>query len=228
MIRTNLKLLGLLIISISLLVGCNKKKWNETFPSAVSYETSSNEVTLAGKPFIMESLFVNYSDFHLKGERLQGESIHLIQDNSTAIDFINPSGASNFDIPRGTYTKMTLETALQSTNEPGLQIKGVYNLQNGSTYDVDISLDIYEELLYNVLDVDGETTILIDEDHPKNLAIRMDTEILFSEINPGLWNAAAVTSQNGSQTIVVDELNNANINTALKSTIVEALIVEFQ
>ncbi|GAB5417730.1 MAG: hypothetical protein Crog4KO_25210 [Crocinitomicaceae bacterium] len=228
MIQTNLKLLVLLLVSASILASCNKKKWNETFPSAVSYETSSNEVTLAGKPFVIESLITNYSGLHLKGERLQGESIDLIQANSTVIDFINAPAGPNFEIPRGTYTEMTLETVMQNSTEPSLKITGTYYFPGGTTYSVDISLEINEQLIYDVIDVDGESTILIDEDNPKDLTIYMDIEVLFSEINPGLWNAAAVTSQNGSQTIVVDELNNASIYNGLSSQIGEALIVKFQ
>ncbi len=226
--QTNLKLLVLLLISVSLVVGCNKKKWNETFPSAVSYKASSNEVTLAGKPLVIDSLRLNYSDLHLKGERLQGEPIHLIHNNNAVIDFLNAPVGPSFEVPRGTYTEMTLETSLQTTTEPSLQIYGTYFLQQGDTYPVEISLEINQELIYNVLDVDGETMILIDEDNPKDLTIEMDLEILFSEIIPGLWNAAIVTAQNGSQTIVVDELNNNNIYNGLSSKIGEALIVKFQ
>jgi hypothetical protein len=217
-----------LLLTISSLVSCNKQKWETVSTSKINFSVSDTEVIIAGKSFIMDTIQLQLTDLNLTGERLQSDPISLVHSTSNSVDFLNQTGNEGFDIPIGTYTSMNLSTNLLVNGDPSIKIAGTYFFPNNTTYEISIALDIENAYFISLNDTDGSSTILIDENSTKSLQVSLDTEILFSDITPGLWNAAAVTSQNGSQTIVVNELNNANIYNALNSKIGESLIAQFQ
>ena len=132
------------------------------------------------------------------------------------------------------------------TDSEGNTMIGVNILESGTTngtvtdIDGNYSITVADGnavLLYSytgfatVRETVGERTsisLVIEEDSQKSISFTLDTEILFSDLNPGLWNAAAVTNNNGAQTIQVDALNNANIYNAISGKIGESFIVQFQ
>lgn len=225
--KTSLLLIPLILMLV-LISSCNKQDWSATEKSDVKYTISNTEVTLAGKPFVMNSLQLELTDLLLTGERIQSDPIAISKTINGTIDFLNPSEDLSFDIPIGTYTEMILSSSLEENGTPSINIIGTYFLASNDTYEVSIALDIEAQYLIQLKDTDGASTILIDDTSTKKLQIVLDTETLFSEVNPGLWNAAAVTSQNGFQTIVVNELNNTNIYNAINTKISESLIANFQ
>lgn len=221
--------LGSFLIALVALTSCekNKQDWSVTENSPVTYTATKSEITIAEKPFVMEHISLGLTDLVLTGDRLQSNSIYLTQPTNGGVNFLNPIGSPSFDIPLGTYPQMQLSTGLLQNDIPSIDITGTYYFPNNTFYEVSIQLDLAENYNIPLKDVDGSSTILIKEEQSKMLLVLLDTEKLFSEINPGLWNAAAVTSQNGSQTIVVDEMNNDNIYNALSSKIGESLFVKF-
>jgi hypothetical protein len=220
----------LLIAALVTFVSCKKdnEKWDQTQESQLSYKASTNELTIAGKSFVMDTIQLQLTDIKLTGERLQSDPISLIQVKNSPSDFLNNSTSEVLDIPCGTYTSMKLTTNLEVNGSPSLRIAGTYFFPNNNTYEIRIALDIAANYIISPSDVDGSTTVLIDEGALKNIQFLLDTEELFSEINPGLWNAAAVTSQNGAQTVVVDAMNNTNVYNALNAKIGDALTAKFQ
>lgn len=211
-------------------IACNKNadKWDETQKAQVKYGISSNEITIAGKSFVMDTIQLELTDLKLTGERLQSDPISLTQTKNITTDFINNSGNEVLEIPCGTYTTMQLNTSLKVNGSPSLRITGTYFFPNNNTYEIQISLDIATNYKISLSDIDGSSTVLIDNDTQKKIQFLLDTDVLFSEVNPGLWNAAAVTSQNGAQTVVVNEINNANVYNALNAKIGAALTAQFQ
>lgn len=196
--------------------------------SEVHYSVTSDELTIAGKSFIMESVELNLTDLVLFGERLQSDPVSLTQPLNAFTQFINNVNNHHFKIPIGTYTVVKFSTELASLGAPSCTITGKYFSPNGTTYNVDIALKINHDYSIQLQDTDGSSTVLIEGDNKKNLSVALDTQMLFEDINPGLWNAAVVTSNNGAQTIVVDDMNNANIKSALEAKMGTSLVVRFQ
>lgn len=214
------------ILFVLLVLDACAKKWTKTADTPVHFSATTNELTIAGKTFEIEELKVHFNALSISGERIQAEPIELAYAPNEAINFISDSKSFNWEIPQGTFTSLKLDGNIKTSNT--LVINGVYYFPNGNTYDIQINLDLTDAIHEKVLDSDGSETALVEAKSPKPLSIQLDTEILFSEINPGLWNAAAVTNNNGSETIVVNELNNASLYNALSSKFSESFKVKFQ
>lgn len=218
----------LLVTFIPLLVACNKTQLDATSTTQVTFESSNNEVIIAGKSFVMDQILISLDDIRIFGESIQQGPVDLKIQGNTNSDFLNSTNGKSVEIPVGTYPEMNFTTAVVSNGAPSVIISGIYYLQNGNTYNVEIALVIDQEISSQLLDTDGSTTILIEEGTAKNISVQLDTEILFSDLIPGLWNAAAVTSNNGSETIQVDALNNTNIYNAISGKIGESFKVKFE
>jgi hypothetical protein len=235
----NALLLSILVLGVAS-TSCSKKKWAKTTEVSISSttSTSSNEVIIAGKPFVMDTLTVDFNFAGITGERIQADDISITNSAQFQADYISGQvlGASTFEIPQGTYDKMELSFELGDyVNDPistnvgsTIHISGQYFLPGSVIYEVDIKLDISSSALVQVLDNDNETRILLEEGVKRSIRLSLNTEELFSEINPGLWNAAAVTSVNGAQTIVVSELNNNSIYLGLLAGFPNSITAKFE
>ncbi|MCR9172756.1 MAG: hypothetical protein NXI10_09705 [bacterium] len=224
--KINYTMLSILVIA-AMLLGCNKQDWSVTVKSEVRCTTSSNETEIAGKSFVMDQVMINLAEMTITGERIQSDPIEITLYGNEDADFLSPIALHPVDIPIGTYPEMYFSSAVVSNGAPSVNITGTYYLGNGDTYDVVIALDISQDISKQIIDTDGSPTILIEESTQKNLSLTLDTDILFSDINAGLWNAAAVTNNNGAETVQVDLLNNENIYNAISAKLNDALIVQF-
>lgn len=226
--RSNIFTLLTLVVVTLVLAGCNKQDWDVTVQSEVQFKSSSNEVTIAGKPFIMDEITINLSEMKIYGERIQSGPVEVVLLDNGSTDFLSNVNIKPFDLKIGTYPEMYFSTAVVSNGTPSVTIRGTYYPAVGGPQEVMIDLNIDQDILTQLTDSDGTTTILVEENKNKSISLTLDTDTLFSALNPGLWNAAAVTSNNGSQTIVIDELNNNNIYNAISTKIGESFIVAFQ
>ena len=226
--RTNTLTLFSLFIVATILFGCKKQDWNVTIQSQVQFKASTDEITIAGKQFVMDEIRIDLSDIRIAGDRIQSNPIDIVLADNASTDFLHATSVKPFDLPIGTYPQMSFSTTIESNGSPSVNISGTYDLANGNTYDVVIALEIDQDIITLLTDSDGSNTILIEEDSQKTIAITLDTEILFSDLIPGLWNAAAVTNNNGSQTIQVDALNNTNIYNAINNKVGESFVVQLQ
>ncbi|PWL28141.1 MAG: hypothetical protein DCO96_09190 [Fluviicola sp. XM-24bin1] len=218
----------LLLFAAFAFTACNKQHLNKTTKSSVIFAASSNEVEIAGQPFVMDQITLNLADIQISGESIQAGDMSLTLADNASTDFLNPVAGKELEFPVGTYPEMNFNTAVISNGAPSVNIHGTYYRGNGDTYDVIIALNIDQDITSQLLDTDGSTTILLEENDSKSLSLKLDMEILFSDLIPGLWNAAAVTNNNGAQTIAVNELNNTNIYNAISGKIGESFVVGFQ
>lgn len=210
-----------LLISIILLslTSCNKKKWTETTDVSISSKLSTNQLIIANNLFEINNLSVNIGEIRFTGSRLQAEDISLHSDDNVLADFNLNENIIDLKVPQGTYENQQIQLNLLSNSVGTIEINGLYFLNNGDTNVVNINLNGSQLVQHNIKDSDGEETILLEKDNPRGVNIEINTEVLFSEINNGLWNAASITSVNGSNTIVVDQLNNQSIYLALLNKI---------
>lgn len=210
-----------LLISIILLslTSCNKKKWTETTDVSISSKLSTNQLIIANNLFEINNLSVNIGEIRFTGSRLQAEDISLHSDDNVLADFNLNENIIDLKVPQGTYENQQIQLNLLSNSVGTIEINGLYFLNNGDTNVVNINLNGSQLVQHNIKDSDGEETILLEKDNPRGVNIEINTEFLFSEINNGLWNAASITSVNGSNTIVVDQLNNQSIYLALLNKI---------
>lgn len=221
---------SIILVASLVLVSCGKKKWAKTADVNLAQSTITNEVTIAGKQFVIDKLTIEFSEMGISGDRLQAESVNVKRSGITSIDFISDftSNSEVFKIPQGTFDKMNLSVRIEGSADSSVFISGIYYLSNGNTHDVNISIDIESYVLLPVLDNDNSSTLLIEEDKARTLVLMIDPEILFAEVNPGLWNAAAVTNLNGSETIMVDKLNNESIYFAIMAGVPNSLVAKFE
>ena len=223
-------IIGIFLVFAALLVGCSEKKWAKTTDVSISMSSTSNEVTIAGKQFVMDTILLQFTDMGITGDRLQAESVNVQNSTHSSLEFISgvSVGVGIFKIPQGTFEKMEMPVRIGASASSSVYISGVYFLPSSNTYDVLISLDIDSYELLSVVDVDNSSTILLEEGKARVLNLELDVEALFAEVNPGLWTAAAVTNINGSQTIQIDQLNNSSLYFALLAGVSNSLSTKFQ
>ncbi|MFT5859643.1 MAG: hypothetical protein ACI865_001747 [Flavobacteriaceae bacterium] len=225
----NYYILAVLFIGLGF-SSCNKKKWAKTADISIVYAATTNTVVIAGKDFVMDELSVSFSKIELSGDRLQADYVSISNAGLVDVNFISPDGVGNslIALPQGTFDEMEMPLSIGGNGEQSVRLHGEYFFPNGDIYQIEIALAIDTYELLAVLDNDNETTILIEEGSPRNVKLTMNPQQLFSEVNPGLWNAAAVTSVGGAQTMVVDELNNESVYYALLAGFSTALTAKFE
>lgn len=220
----------LIVASIVLLslTSCSKKKWTETTEVTFRGALTSDQVVLANNPFIFDTLNLNISSLNLTGKRLQAEDVNLIQSANNTLSLNNNSVLSTINIPQGTFEEMNIQYQITPDNDYSFFISGHYYLNSGAVNEVKIKLNLNQFVFHGVNDSDGSSTILLESDNSRNLNIILNTEVLFSEVNNGLWNAANVTSISGANTIQVDVLNNQSIYLAINNQISNAITTQFE
>lgn len=224
--------LGLILILLSIallsLTSCNKKKWTETTAVTLKSDISESQVILANNPFIFDTLILSINSLNFSGKRLQAEDVNIDKFLSLDVSFINTSTITELMFPQGTYEELNVQYQILPENNCSLFISGEYHLSSSAVNQVKIKLNIDQYLVQQVLDSDNQSTILLEKDNPRSLNVTLDSELLFSDINNGLWNAASVTSINGSNTVQVDELNNQSIYLALTSQLSNSISTKFE
>lgn len=224
--------LGLILILLSIallsLTSCNKKKWTETTAVTLKSDISESQVILANNPFIFDTLILSINSLNFSGKRLQAEDVNIDKFLSLDVSFINTSTITELMFPQGTYEELNVQYQILPENNCSLFISGEYQLSSSAVNQVKIKLNIDQYLVQQVLDSDNQSTILLEKDNPRSLNVTLDSELLFSDINNGLWNAASVTSINGSNTVQVDELNNQSIYLALTSQLSNSISTKFE
>lgn len=208
---SNMKVLPFVVLVVVAFASC-RKKWDKEVDVRVTSKATTDEILIAGKSFIMDSLLFGVESMELSGKRIQAKDIWLKPSQNQNVNFIHEKElVSSVGIPQGTYDQLKFYFDLGSSNVGSLFVSGNYYMNNGSIYRVRMSFDLNESIVGDVLDSDGGTTVLMEYKNNRTMELRFDPEILFSDITPGLWNAAAVTSLNGANTIVIDGLNNQSI-----------------
>ncbi len=211
--------------AFAFLSACTKGQWDVEVPSTTNCSTTTDTIVLAGKDFVLNKLELESNGYTFVGTRLQAGKITQTSTNTFEFDFL--SGIMNptidLSIKQGTYDKMNLEILIDNLNDNSLELAGTYYLSTGSTYDVDMKFDVPDDIFIDMLN--GQEFVSFSSDESINLNIQINPEVLFQDVNPGLWNAASVTSINGSNTIVVDQLNNQSIYSSIHTNISESISV---
>ena len=210
------------------LTSCSKKKWTETTEVSFQGASTSNQVVLANNPFIFDTLNLNISSINITGKRLQANDVNIVKSTSTSLSFNNNSALSSLSIPQGTFEEMNVQYQVSAENDCSFFISGIYYLSNGNTNQIKIKLNLNQFIFQEVIDSDGSSTILLESSIARVLNVQLNPEVLFSDVNNGLWNAASVTSINGANTVQVDELNNQSIYFAISGQISNAITTQFE
>ena len=225
-----MRLLYIVLVALipAIITNCVKKNWSQTVATKIQYQISTDSLTIAGKPLVIKTAALRFSDFYLNGERLQSEPISLLKSNATPINFLSKIPKKGFHIPIGTYTKMQLKTKLSSGQIPALQLSGIYKWAPNISYRFNIALNLEKDFIIDLKDVDQSTTILIDESLSKTMNVSLDLGVLFSGIDPSAWSNPTVTIQDGELTVEINETNNTDIKTAIENQVGQSLTVHFQ
>jgi hypothetical protein len=209
------------------LSSCNKGQWKETVKSAVHFRASTMSLGFGANTLVLDTLIVRIGNFSLAGDRIQADDIYLMNSAVVTATFtgIESEVATSFDIPQGTYNDIQFTSKFDGT--ASLLISGTYYSPSGSSKKVLITLDNAQYLIKNILDA-GTETVQVDTDHPKNIVLILNTEVLFDEINPSYWNAATQSVIAGQQAIQVSPSQNGNLHSLIEQKVQDAITYEYE
>ena len=211
----------LILLAFSAVVNsCNKKKWKEVSSTNLEMQVSTLKVEWGNNYLEIDTFQIQMTSLNLTGKRLQAEDINL-SNNLSILNTVTTTSSTQitqFDIPQGTYEPLGM--GIQFADK--ISIKGKYYQSNGEIFNVTMNIDnsnyLFTELLNN-----GSPSITIDKNNPSTIILTIDSDILFSDLNPGIWNAASVSNVGGSNTIVVSNSNNSTILNQVRSKISSSL-----
>ena len=213
------------LTAFAFLSGCTKGQWDVEVPSSTNCSVTTDTIVIAGKNLVFNKLQLESNGYTFTGNRVQAGNITQSSSNTHQFDFINGimNPTIDLDIKQGTYDQMSLNISIDELNSNSLELEGTYYLATGATYEVDMEFDVPTDVLIDMLK--DQEFVSFSSDESIHINIQFNPEILFQDVNPGLWNAAAVTSINGSNTIVVDQLNNQSIYSSIHTNISESISV---
>ncbi len=202
------------IVLVVLGGGC--EKLNEPVPVTMDVELKQEK---KGTPDLKKGR-LKLKNFTLKGERKEGEDVRVAVEDPLTLDLgegkVTPP--VSFEIPEGQYTRMRI---LYETEElPGesstVQLFGTYTrpvpgpggpgvrrkpFQFSMDSSYTGSIEVFSSRKGRNIAGGGE----------KDLMMRMDMDVWFSEVDSTLWKNAAEQHIDGKPTVVIDRGNNIPI-----------------
>jgi hypothetical protein len=207
-------MMGILLITV--IVSCNKK-WKQTanvdFHFHIAKPASGSNVE-----FTSGTMTINEFDF--SGDRVKGGGVNFANpmSNGNVLNFDNGFGNPPiaYDIPQGTYSRMTigLATNHQSAHNANISIKGIYT--HGDT-SVPIVLKFNEAELFNanVQTQSGNPEITIVEGTPATCDVSIDPSAWFATVPTSLFNSVC----SGTTLITISEEENEAIYNIVKTRV---------
>lgn len=226
-------------MTILLFVGCNpnkKKKWKEPTDILFNFELKQEEKSPSTQKegsFYIESSSIELSNFTFDGHREQG--VQDVSFSQSKIDnLIIEEGISNVisiqkQIPQGTYTDM--EYTISQSN---ITINGKVYTNNKGIVPVKFSHNLTKLLRSKAIDINGNSTIALEMDSPREVNISIDLTSWFNEIPIEKWNASELKEDNSNQQgppenkIFINPTDNSDLYLNISNKLEENFTVLFK
>jgi len=197
---------------------CKKKKEKEKWklPTDVSFKMDINRSAGSGGNLAFTGGTIILGSFTFDGKRSQADDVYFSNTYSglnIAFDPNNPVVALDFDIPQGTYSKITV--SFQTDGKVGddhIVVTGTYT-HSVSGVTSPIRFEFEAEEFYTVIskDASGNSEIILDESVASTATITLDPVYWFQTISTNSLDNATLVSVSGVPTILITDANNEDI-----------------
>jgi hypothetical protein len=207
-----------LIISISIMLlfsisSCNKK-WKQT--TNVDFHFQIAKAT-SGANFAFTSGTMLINEFDFSGDRVKGGGVNFSNPmtNGNTLNFDNGYGNPPiyYDIPQGTYSRMTiaLNSVHQGSNGKNIYLKGTYHDT------IDVIFNFNESAIYysNVTTQSGNSEITLVEGTPATCDVTFDPSEWFATVPTSLF----ISSCGSSHSITISAEDHELIYDIVKTRI---------
>jgi len=195
---------------------CKKKEDKWKLPTDVSFRMDINRSTGSGGNLAFTGGTIIIGSFTFDGKRSQADDVYFSNTYSglnIAFDPNSPVAALDFDIPQGTYTKITV--GFQTYGDVGddhIVVTGTYkNSVNDTTYPIRFEFEAEE--FYTVIskDASGNSEIILDESVASAATITLDPVYWFQTISTNSLDNATLVNVSGVPTILITDDYNEDI-----------------
>jgi hypothetical protein len=190
------------------------KKWKK--PATVSYQFRLNENSSSGL-INFTSASVRVRELKFIGDRKQGQKHIEMGQVFDPLLFVPLSLTStstniNFDIPQGTYTKISMQMTIEGQQgaAPSLVIEGYYIYANHS---IPVKFEYFPGETFEIpaSSATGEKDIVLVEEQPASAAVLLNPSHWFANVTESMLNDADISVIGSDSVIVINPSNNGNI-----------------
>lgn len=217
MIMKNLYFILFLVFTSFFITSCKKKKEAQQWklPVDVTFKMDVNHTPTMNNNLSFTGGYIVLSEFEFDGQRIEGDDAYFSKSFSggLSIPFSGSMGVTdlNFDIPQGTYTKITILFEAEGNGGKSVVVYGNYTNSSGTTYP--LVLEVEELELYTVIakNASGSSEIILDKDVASIAKIKLDPVYWFQNVSITMLDNATLVNLNGVQTILINGANNEDI-----------------
>ncbi|PCH87273.1 MAG: hypothetical protein COB88_05940 [Flavobacteriales bacterium] len=211
----------LMVVFIALLFtssSCKKKKEREKWklPTDVSFKMDINRTVTSGGNLAFTGGTIILGSFTFDGKRSQADDVFFVNNYSgLSINFDpnSPVAALDFDIPQGTYSKISVSfQTYGNAGDDHIVVTGTYkNSVTDSIYPLRFEFEAME--FYTVIskDASGSSEIILDESVASTATITLDPVFWFQTISTSALDNATLVNVNGVPTILITDAKNEDI-----------------
>lgn len=205
-----------LILLLLVPFGCRKER-ELKMPVDVSFVMDISRSPAVNGQLNFQNGAILIGQLSFEGDRIEGDDVFFTKSypGGLQIPFDGSAvvAAWDFDIPQGTYEKITVQ--LQSYGDPGeerILIYGQYfNSNDLQTYPVMLEVEVDDAHTLHAVNSSGGNTIILDKDNPAKGTIQFYPARWFQQVSITELNDADLTTVNGIPTIVINDEDNEDI-----------------
>lgn len=222
----------IIALFVVLAASCNKdKKWK--LPTEVKFKMDINRSSCVGGNLTFTGGNIVIQSFSFDGQRDEGDDVYFMNDYPGGLnvnfDPNNPVSAWDFDIPQGTYHKVTVSfQTYGDLDDDRIVLTGTYyNTSDLVTYPVRLEFEVDEFYSVVAASSSGSNTIVLDKDVPASASIKLNPVYWFQLVTPNDMDNATLTPVNSVPTIVISDSENTDIFDLVSDRIDEATQTTF-
>jgi hypothetical protein len=210
---------------------CEKDTWKE--PADVDFVLDINRSTGLGGKLYFNKATIILGNFIFDGDRVQGDDVYFSNTYPSGLSVpCDPSiniPDLNFDIPQGTFTRITISfTTTPALGENQIVVEGVYsNSMAGIDYPIRFEFKASQTFSITSQNANGNSEIILEKDRQSTPCITFDPVYWFQPISQSMLNSADLFDVNGVPTILVCDSCNLTIYSIVANRIGEGAKIVF-
>lgn len=210
-----IKFIGLVLLFVAA-SGCRKER-ELKMPVDVSFVMDMSRNPGVNGQLYFQSGSILVGQLNFEGDRIEGDDVYFTKSYPGGMEIPFDEDAVvaewDFDIPQGTYEKITLQ--LQSYGDPSeerISVRGYYfNTSTFQSYPMILEIEADDVHTINAVNASGGNTIILDKDIPAKGTIRFSPTRWFQTVTTSDLNNATLTIINNMPTILISDSVNEDI-----------------
>lgn len=222
-----------LLITILSMIGCDKEDAFKN-PTSVAFNLGMDYQGVGGSDELTFSDgYIVLRSFSVIGRRVNAEGFEFTREFSAGlkIPFNNSLTLEdlNFDLPQGDYEALTIRFETLGSNAVNLFLDGeyVYNNPLKTPSTVHLKWNAAQQFEVNMTDLAGNTAFSLTENKLEQPNIIFDVKSWFTNTTEMMLENASFVTNNGKQTMTIDNSTNTNLFNEVNAMVGEALVATF-